>query len=184
MVLFTAMLLVGALSLPRTTNTFRLGMALAVASIGLNIASHNMPGASLFGYFLLCTLGFVLVTVVSALRDVAFDRRISFDRLVGGICVYLLLGLLWAIGYTLIEIASPGSFNGIERAVDGSWQSDWLYFSFVTMTTLGYGDISPASPLARLLAYMQATVGLFYIAILVAGLVGAYVSAKGSTQQN
>ena len=183
-VLFTAMLLIGALSLPQGTNTFRAGMALAVGSIGLNIASHNIPGASLFGSFLLCTLGFMLVTVVNALRDVAFDQRISFDRLIGGICVYLLLGILWALGYTLVEIASPGSFNGIERAMDGSWQSGWLYFSFVTMTTLGYGDISPITPLARLLAYLQATVGMFYIAILVAGLVGAYVSARGLEQDN
>jgi len=60
------------------------------------------------------------------------------------------------------------------------WDSNWLYFSFVTMTTLGYGDILPVSATARGLAYMQAIVGQFYIAVLVAGLVGAYVSTKSS----
>lgn len=182
--LFSAMLLIGALSLPSGSNTFRIGMAFAVAGIVLNIAAHNIPGVSLFGYSLVCTFGFLLVTVVSTLRDVTFDQRISIDRLIGAICVYLLLGLLWAISYSLIEIGAPGSFNGIELATDGSWHSGWLYFSFVTMTTLGYGDVSPITPLARLLAYMQATVGLFYIAILVAGLVGAYVSARGPEQDN
>ena len=58
------------------------------------------------------------------------------------------------------------------------WDSTWLYFSFVTMSTLGYGDITPVSAIARMLTYMQAVFGLFYIAILVAGLVGAYVSGR------
>ena len=58
------------------------------------------------------------------------------------------------------------------------WDSEWLYFSFVTMTTLGYGDIAPVSAIARVLAYMQAVFGQFYIAILVAGLVGAYISRR------
>ena len=58
------------------------------------------------------------------------------------------------------------------------WDSEWLYFSFVTMTTLGYGDILPISATARGLAYMQAVVGQFYIAMLVAGLVGAYISDR------
>ncbi len=183
-VLFSVMLLIGALSLPAGSNTMRIGMALAVISIVLNIAAHNAPGSSLFGLFMASTFGFLLVAVVSTLRDVAFSTRVSLDRLVGAICVYMLLGLLWAIGYTLVELASPGSFNGIEHASDGSWRSDWLYFSFVTMTTLGYGDISPITPLGRLLAYMQATVGLFYIATLVAGLVGAYASTHGPEDRN
>jgi hypothetical protein len=60
----------------------------------------------------------------------------------------------------------------------GPWDSDWLYFSFVTMTTLGYGDLLPLSGAARLLAYLQAVFGQFYIAILVAGLVSAYISSR------
>ena len=181
-VLFSVMLLIGALSLPTGGNTYRIGMALAVIAIALNIAAHNLPGELLIGLSLVGTFAFLLVVIVSTLRDVTFSVRISFDRLIGAICVYLLLGLLWAIGYTLVDIASPGSFNGIEHVNDGGWQSTWLYFSFVTMTTLGYGDVSPITPLARLLAYMQATVGLFYIATLVAGLVGAYTSAHGPEQ--
>ena len=183
-VLFSTMLLIGALSLPTGGNTFRIGMAFAVAGIALSVAAHNMPGSTLTSLSLVCTFGFVLVTVSSTFRDVAFDRRVSLDRLIGAICVYLLLGILWAVGYTMIVIGAPGSFNGIAGSSDGSWQSDWLYFSFVTMTTLGYGDVSPASPLARLLAYMQATVGIFYIATLVAGLVSVYVSDRTPTPDN
>jgi len=68
---------------------------------------------------------------------------------------------------------------GRSPSPDRGWDSEWLYFSFVTMTTLGYGDILPVSAAARGLAYMQAIVGQFYIAILVAGLVSAYVSNRG-----
>ena len=73
-----------------------------------------------------------------------------------------------------------GSFQGFEPRMGQGWDSDWLYFSFVTMSTLGYGDISPITPIARMLAYMQAVFGLFYIAILVAGLVGTYISNRQS----
>ena len=82
--------------------------------------------------------------------------------------------------YTLVDAVSPGSFAGFSPMDDFGWDSEWLYFSFVTMTTLGYGDILPVSATARALAYMQAVVGQFYIAVLVAGLVGAYVSTKSS----
>ena len=93
-------------------------------------------------------------------------------------CVYLLLGVIWAMVYTILDVISPGSFHGILRLDEPGWDSAWLYFSFVTMTTLGYGDLLPISATARALAYMQAVVGQFYIAILVAGLVSAYISSR------
>jgi uncharacterized membrane protein len=75
-------------------------------------------------------------------------------------------------------MAWPNSLSGIDLSDSKQWDSGWLYFSFVTMTTLGYGDISPVSAVARTLAYMQAVFGQFYIAILVAGLVSAYISRR------
>jgi hypothetical protein len=80
--------------------------------------------------------------------------------------------------YTLVESMSPGAFTGFSPSEDRSWDSEWLYFSFVTMTTLGYGDILPVSAIARGLAYLQAVAGQFYIAVLVAGLVGAYIGER------
>ncbi|MBT8083404.1 MAG: potassium channel family protein, partial [Gammaproteobacteria bacterium] len=89
-----------------------------------------------------------------------------------------LLGVLWAIAYAVVEHIVAGSFAGLSETLAQGWSSDWLYFSFVTMTTLGYGDVAPISATARTLAYMQAVFGQFYIAILVAGLVSAYISKK------
>jgi len=103
-----------------------------------------------------------------------------FYLLVGAVCVFLLIGVIWAIAYTLLELLAPGSFAGQAAGPPAGWDSGWLYFSFVTLTTLGYGDILPVSGLARTLAYMEAVVGQFYVAVLVASLVSAYVSAKKS----
>ena len=92
--------------------------------------------------------------------------------------VYLLLGVIWAVSYSVLELAAPGSFGGFETWTSRGWDSEWLYFSFVTMTTLGYGDLLPVSATARAMAYLQAVFGQFYIAILVAGLVSVYIARR------
>ena len=123
-------------------------------------------------------MAFLLMAIVVTFRNVATDREISANRIVGAVAVYLLLGVLWAVAYTVVDLTWPGSFKGFDAGAGSEWNSEWLYYSFVTMTTLGYGDISPVSPIAQLLAYLQAIFGQLYIAILVAGLVGAYISDK------
>jgi hypothetical protein len=92
-----------------------------------------------------------------------------------------MLGVIWALTYSLLEAVIPGSFTGlVDQAANAKWNPDWVYFSFVTLTTLGYGDILPVTFSARALAYFEAIVGQFYLAVLVAGLVGAYLSEKQS----
>jgi voltage-gated potassium channel len=118
---------------------------------------------------------FLLISIFCTFKQVVFDTEISTNRLVGAVCIYLLLGVIWAVAYSILEMTFPGSFQGFLPLEDREWDSEWLYLSFVTMTTLGYGDISPVSAIARALAYIQAIFGQFYIAILVAGLVGAHI---------
>ena len=88
--------------------------------------------------------------------------------------VYLLLGVLWATGYAAVNRLDPGSFAGLPESGSQDLGFVWTYYSFVTLTTLGYGDIQPVSATARVLAFSQAIVGVFYMATLVAMLVGAY----------
>jgi uncharacterized membrane protein len=94
-----------------------------------------------------------------------------------------MLGVIWAVVYTIVAMANPHAFSGIQAPDGRGWDSGWLYFSFITMTTLGYGDVAPVSAIARTLAYLQAIFGQFYIAILVAGLVGAYITSRGRERQ-
>ena len=127
---------------------------------------------------LIAAFGFVGTAVWAISKQIVVGNEISANRVIGAISLYLLLAVFWAIAYALLELLSSGSFNGLSKPLNQGWSSDWLYFSFVTMTTLGYGDITPVSATARTLAYMQAVFGQFYIAILVAGLVSAYISDR------
>lgn len=175
---FSLLLLVGVWSLRGGGYFFTVGMIFVVAGVVSNVLAAKMI-SPVFQYgSLLLLIGFLMTAITYTLRQVAFGNEISANRLIGAICVYLLLGVIWAMAYTLVNFMSPGSFSGFAPMQETGWDSEWLYFSFVTMTTLGYGDVLPVSATARALAYMQAVVGQFYIAILVAGLVSAYISNR------
>lgn len=172
------LLIIGAWSLRGFGSLFGAGILLAVAGVVLNtIAANAASEAFVFASFI-ALLGFLLIALWCTASHVVLGTEVSANRLVGALCLYLLLGVAWAVAYTVTEMVSPGSFQGFSPQMGQGWDSDWLYFSFVTMSTLGYGDITPLSPTARMLAYAQAVFGLFYIAILVAGLVGAYISER------
>jgi voltage-gated potassium channel len=175
---FSGLLIIGVWSLKGGGRHFTVGMAFVIAGVVLNVLAINMPAQILQHASILALIGFMLVAITFTMKQVAIGSDISTNRIVGAVCVYLLLGVIWAMAYTIIEMVSPGSFAGFSPMDDLGWDSEWLYLSFVTMTTLGYGDILPVSATARGFAYMQAVVGQFYIAVLVAGLVGAYVSKR------
>ncbi|MGI9271312.1 MAG: ion channel [Woeseiaceae bacterium] len=177
---FSALLVIGIWSLKGGGRFFTVGMAFVVAGVGLNVAAINLHSSFLQFGSILSLIGFLLVAITYTMKQVAISNVISVNRIIGAICVYLLLGVIWAMTYTVVEFASPESFAGFVPMQEQGWDSEWLYFSFVTMTTLGYGDILPISATARGLAYLQAVVGQFYIAILVAGLVSAYISGRQS----
>lgn len=125
---------------------------------------------------LLLLLVFLLWVTWASLKQVLFTGQVDRNTIVGAICIYMLMGLVWALLYLLIAEIVPDSFNGMAQAPWLDNFAEATYFSFVTLTTLGYGDISPVFPLARFLVYMEAIVGLFYMAILVASLIGVRLS--------
>ena len=132
-----------------------------------------------YAHLILLLCFFIWMTKL-LLYQVLFTGAVDGNKIVGAICIYLLLAMIWAMLYLLIAEALPGSFNGVPQA---SWLENFstaTYFSFVTITTLGYGDILPVSPLARFLVTMEAIVGVFYMAIVVASLIGVRLSG-GST---
>ncbi len=124
-----------------------------------------------------CFFAFALYGI---LREI-FVKQVSGDAIFGAVCGYLLLGIIWSLLYYAVETASPGSFNipspsraGVvaERLDRGALS----YYSFITLATVGYGDVTPITPLARTLAWIEAVAGQFYLAVLVAGLVGFKVT--------
>jgi len=141
-----------------------------VVSIGITLELLH-----LYYLHLVLLFCFYLWAIWLAGRQVLLAGVTDTNRIVGAICIYLLTGLLWALMYLLIAQAIPGAFNGIEQSVWYENFADIAYYSYVTLTTLGYGDISPVAPLARFLVYMEAIVGVFYMAILVASLVSTRI---------
>lgn len=94
------------------------------------------------------------------------------DRVIAGVCGYLILALLFANIYELIFISNPDAFHGISKDIpSGIVSTELLYFSLVTLSTLGYGDITPALPYTRIFAAFQAVLGTLYLSVLVASLV-------------
>ena len=119
------------------------------------------------------------VVIVVVFKDVLRRREVDMDAVLGACCIYLLIGLAWESVYSFIEWQTPNSFAlpaGTPNSGSGAHlvaiQSDLMYFSLITMTTIGYGDITPTSPPARVLSALQGVVAQLYVAIIIARLVG------------
>lgn len=115
------------------------------------------------------------------LRVIALRIRVvTLELIVASVNVYLMLGIGFALVFALAEHLQPGSFVGLESfPVTPDQVPAFLYYSFVTMSTLGYGDISPVKPHAMTASYVLANLGQLYLAILVARLVSLYIGKPG-----
>ncbi len=124
------------------------------------------------------------VSVFFVIGLVAKQRDVTADTVFGGICGYLLIGLVWSSIFSIIEHLTPGAFvidgvavSGLSEPTPGRRTFPQLtYFSFVTLTTLGYGDVAPITPQARTLSWLEAGAGQIYLAVLVARLVGLHIA--------
>ena len=119
------------------------------------------------------------------LRDIVLrSETVTGDLILGAVNVYLMIGIGFAFIYGLIEILQPGSFTGLEElASTPDRVLYFLYFSFITMSTLGYGDISPLTPHGMTATYIEAIFGQLYLAILVARLVAIYIGRSAPAKE-
>ena len=165
-----------------------IGLALGIPAVAgglFNAATPDTPAMNvtpivLTGLF----LGFLIVRI---LKDVQTGSRITSEQIFGSICAYLLIGFLFSSIYGFISLVDPGSFVvtdalAAELVNSGAPRTSgfFTYFSFVTMSTLGYGDIAPVSSAARTFAWVQAVLGQLYLAITVAALVGVHIARNRS----
>jgi hypothetical protein len=154
-------------------------LLLGILTILLSLGGQALPGEASAPVLLaghLCGVLFLFGASVLIVRSLFGACTRTFDSVLGAVCGYLFLGLGWAVLYVLIEGFRPGSFEISPKLVMGSEPARPLprvltYYSFVTLTTVGYGDISPVSPGTRTLAWIEAITGQFYLAVIVAGLV-------------
>ena len=140
------------------------------------------------------TLGIVFMAYVIWVIAKAVLRpgQVTMDKIYGAICIYLLMGILWGYAYCILEIAEPGSFAFPEHIAPTELveQNDYReleyelhYYSYVTLTTLGYGDITPATRRARQLSWMEALAGQLFIAITIARLVGSQLAHSAKERE-
>jgi len=178
-IFFTALLLSGVVAF-----SHRRWLAIAIFVIGLVVldlrfTSYGEAHGELALWDNVLSILMLAILTGLVLEHVFRAGPITADRIRGAIAAYLLLGLLWAFAYALAERAFPGGMR-MERAFAGAHHQmqAFAYFSFVTLTTVGYGDITPIHPLARTLAIGEALVGQLYPAILIGRLVSLQISAR------
>src|SRR5438874_2444175 len=165
------------------TPAYALGILSALLSMGGHLlAAQDAAVILLVGHLIGGVL--LLLGLTVTVRAILVSPQLTLDSVFGAICGYLLLGMAWALLCSVIDSLLPGSFavstELAEYAGHGRARIHLLiYYSFVTLTTVGYGDVTPVTAPARTCAWFEAMSGQFYLAVLVAGLVGALISNGG-----
>jgi hypothetical protein len=166
-------------------------LLLGIPSIVLSLAGYVSPawihsGVSFAGH--LCEAAFLFCSAVLIVKSLFGAGRVSADSVSGTICGYLFLGLAWAMVYAMIAHARPDSFalhGPLAQPGGGPASAEVLiYYSFVTLTTLGYGDVVPATPITQTCAWIEAASGQFYLAVIVAGLASMLASRQRSPTES
>ena len=137
---------------------------------------YDVIAFSRLGSYLLFVIYFGLL-IYSYIIHLARFQKVTINILYAALCLYLIIGLFWGALYTLLYEVSPGAYSGalLDKA-QGNILHEFNYFSMVTLTTLGYGDITPQTPGAGSLCQMEAIVGQFFTAVIVGWLVGNMIT--------
>ena len=137
----------------------------------------------------LLLIGLFAAAIIVVLASVLDRARVSMEKIFGGIAVYLLMGSLWGFLYILVVLFQPDAFHGVTLITPSgpngafSWYdlelAEFTYFSYVTLSTLGYGDVTPSSVPAQMLVWTEALAGQVYLAVLIARLVSLQIVHSG-----
>jgi hypothetical protein len=160
-------------------------LAAFVGSVALAVRwmAFSTPTLALQVWSVIWSLAAVIVIALVLLAQVFRSGPVTSYRVQGAIAVYLLFGVGWAHAYHLTELLHPGSFNSTAGPLNSV--VSWAYYSYITLSTVGYGDITPVRPIARALSMGEALTGQLYLAVLIARLVAMEVITwQSKTSQN
>ena len=180
-ILFSLVLLAGVVAVADRKRILVIAIVLAIPGIAGRWINLLRPDLVPPRVFLVAGLVLVAFVIANLLRFIFRAPSVTVEVLCASISAYLMLGLMWAMAYWLVDRLTPGgafSFNtnAGARSMDGF---TGFYFSFITLSTVGYGDITPVSRIARWLAATEAMTGLLYVAILISRLVAMYRIGEG-----
>jgi hypothetical protein len=176
--LLSALALVVAISDPDTghritrRHAISIAIAVVVSSLLLLTSSDELVGLA----YLLPVMLLVTATLPVTITRVLAHRRVTFETILGAICIFVLVGLLFAFAFLAIDAFSDGPFFTQEGP---HTQGEYLYFSFVVLTTLGFGDLSPTTGLPQALVVIEALIGQIFLVTLVARLVTLWSHQTG-----
>lgn len=182
-IIFSIVLLSGAFSVIHNRNLAFIALGLGITTIiaqASSLASHH-PAAIAAEH--ITGMVFMLFNITVILYLMFTSAKVTLNIIAASLCVYLLLAFFWAQMYSFVEFIQPGSFSYDIESGHGFLMSNSvvpIYFSLVTMSTLGYGDVLPLSESTRMMASTEAIIGQLYIAVLVARLIGLHTSSKHS----
>ena len=174
--LLSVVLLSAVLAVANRRRNLAVGLLLAVPALAGRWINHLHPHLVPAPVFLFAGIGLVAFVVFNLLQFVLRASSVDVEVLCASISAYLMLGLIWTMAYWLVYYLTPEAFafntaTGTKQTMEGF---NAFYFSLITLSTVGYGDITPVSKVARTLAAMEAMTGLFYVAVLIARLVALY----------
>ncbi|MDX2314256.1 MAG: potassium channel family protein [Gammaproteobacteria bacterium] len=178
--MLTITLVISALSMSAAKRTYKLAWSLVAMKIVLDVVGSTTPIPGVFIAEWVVLSVFFIVATVFALGRVLEDDYVDLNRIAGAISVYMLIGLIWTSLYFALSLVDPRAFEGIavlsnyREELTNTAYLDLLYYSYVTLSTLGYGDVTPVSRAAQSLSYLEAICGVMYVAVLVAALIGSY----------
>jgi hypothetical protein len=175
-IMLSLVVLAGLLSVRRERLLLGVALLLGVPILLSRWAGLALPSVPYSLVQVLIPISFFVFFTVFLLWRVVTCDEVTGNVIAGALSVYLLLGLTWSLAYQGLSMVTPGAFSvGTSIADRGplAWM-DFLYYSFITLATVGYGDITPVVPLAQSLAYAEAVTGVLYVAVLVERLVSAY----------
>ncbi len=163
-------------------------VALAVLSFLAGIAQFFVVSISFLKFTAIIRIFFYALAILSILNLIFQGTHATIGRLTIAVCGYVLIGMMWAYIYSLIMLFDQGAFRFTSSVTTHTFQPDrnlidllhfnYIYYSYITLTTVGYGDITPVSNLAKTFAYMEALIGQLYLAVLIARLIGIKAGGK------
>ena len=175
--LLTLVLIAGVVVVGARRATLVLAVLLLIPGLVARWVNYFHPDTMPPGVHLVAGMLLLGLVAVEFLRFILRAPRVTAQVLEAGISTYLVFGLLWTLAYMLVGQVDPNAFTFSESSAGHSMDSfNALYYSLVTLTTMGYGDIVPVSRAARMLAVSEATTGVMYMSILIARLVGMYAT--------
>ncbi|WP_145998713.1 potassium channel family protein [Methyloterricola oryzae] len=183
LVIIVGLLTTGSLAVSdgRARGAFSMVLSVLLVVLGtVRLFPHGMRSIDLAWLFVSMTF-FAHVTLVLA-QDIFTSREhIDSGRLYGAVSVYLLVGVFFANAHLAVDTMVPGSYQCNSPQCQGDYRPPvFIYFSFITLSSVGYGDILPTTRVAGMLSYLEAIFGQMYLAILVSRLVGMHLSAPKS----